>query len=33
VDLPRPRSYETMSTPEFTLLRDRIWRHIRAERA
>ena len=33
VDLPRPRSYATMSAPEFTGLRDRIWRHIRAERA
>jgi NitT/TauT family transport system ATP-binding protein len=33
VDLPRPRSYETMSAPAFTRLRDRIWHHIRAERA
>jgi len=33
VDLPRPRSYETTSSPAFTALRDRIWRHIRAEHA
>ncbi len=33
VDLPRPRRYETMSDPRFIALRDRIWRHIRAERA
>ena len=33
VDLPRPRRYETMSDPRFTALRDRIWRHIREERA
>ena len=33
VDLPRPRRYETMSDPRFTALRDRIWRHIRAESA
>ena len=33
VDLPRPRSYETTSSPAFTTLRDRIWRHIRAEHA
>ncbi len=33
VDLPRPRSYATMSAPGFVRLRDRIWNHIRAERA
>ena len=33
VDLPRPRSYATMSAPDFVRLRDRIWHHIRAERA
>ncbi len=33
VDLPRPRGYETTSSPAFTMLRDRIWRHIRAEHA
>jgi NitT/TauT family transport system ATP-binding protein len=33
VDLPRPRSYATLSEPGFTRLRDRIWHHIRAERA
>jgi NitT/TauT family transport system ATP-binding protein len=33
VDLPRPRSYATLSAPGFTHLRDRIWHHIRAERA
>jgi NitT/TauT family transport system ATP-binding protein len=33
VDLPRPRSYATMSAPGFVRLRDRIWHHIRAERA
>jgi NitT/TauT family transport system ATP-binding protein len=29
VDLPRPRTYEMMSDPEFSRLRDRIWLHIR----
>jgi NitT/TauT family transport system ATP-binding protein len=29
VDLPRPRTYEMMSQPEFSRLRDRIWGHIR----
>ncbi len=33
VDLPRPRSYATLSAPAFAGLRDRIWHHIRAERA
>jgi NitT/TauT family transport system ATP-binding protein len=29
VELPRPRTYEMMSQPEFSRLRDRIWGHIR----
>jgi NitT/TauT family transport system ATP-binding protein len=33
VDLPRPRHYETTLTARFTALRERIWRHIRAEHA
>lgn len=30
IDLPRPRTYETMATADFGRLRDRIWRLIRA---
>lgn len=30
VSLPRPRTYEMMSTDSFNRLRDRIWRQIRA---
>jgi NitT/TauT family transport system ATP-binding protein len=33
VGLPRPRTYEMMSDPEFGRLRDRIWHHIRASHA
>lgn len=31
VDLPRPRTYEVMSTPQFATLRERIWRQIRSQ--
>lgn len=30
IDLPRPRTYDTLSGPAFAAFRDRIWRHIRA---
>jgi NitT/TauT family transport system ATP-binding protein len=33
VELPRPRTYEMMSQPEFSRLRDRIWSHIRGSHA
>jgi NitT/TauT family transport system ATP-binding protein len=31
VDLPRPRTYEMMSTPRFAELRERIWSQIRTQ--
>jgi NitT/TauT family transport system ATP-binding protein len=33
VDLPRPRTYEMMSTPRFAELRERIWSQIKSQAA